>query len=423
MSGPDAMKDPAGQLPRTVFARGVAAFASPVGFAVAVVLTLVRVILSPLFLDFRDGLYHPTQAFFAGRDPYGAAYLVEYGVTSPFAYPPHALLLFRPFALLPYPAATLFYLLFAIFAILAIASLSVRLAGVEHRSEWFWGTATALLLSRPGHMAVVQGQPSLIVILAALVAMDDRARSWATTLAFAVTTIKPTFGAPLLALGLARGAWRQVFGAGIIALACALYPTLTLIAHAGGLGPFLTELQANQVHWLQNPDNDPVMSLYRIDAPALVSRLLGHRLPTAAEVTLTALLVASAALALRKRLYVAAARDRIAMALTAATVLVCIYHQTYDLLLLCPVCVALAAHSGNRTLLAMLAIAGVNYFASYAAMDRLGLSGATWLVVTSWNGIAVLAVFVTFLRGAATRPPGRPPIQIASRGSDDSSSA
>ena len=381
----------------TTVERLLRVFASPTGFALAVALTLVRHVVAPLLLDFQDGLYFPTVAFFAGSDPYSPAYLVEYGVTSPFPYPPHALLLFRPFTLLPFGAAKLVYLVFALAMIVVIARASVRLAGLESSPSWFWGAATALLVSRPGHMAVIEGQPSLIVIVAALLALDDRARPWARTVALAITTIKPTFGAPLLALALARGRWREAVLAGAIAVACAVPPTLSLIDHAGGLTPFLTELRTNQAQWLRNPDNDPSLSIYRIDAPAFVSRLIGHRLPAAVEIGFTAVLVGLGALGVRRRGEAAARPDRVAMGLAATTVLVCIYHQTYDLLLLTPVVLALAASGTHRVVLALLAVAALNHFATYALIGRLGISGAAWLVVTSWNGLAVLAAYLTYL--------------------------
>jgi hypothetical protein len=398
MSGSDGINKPAQRLP-TIVAALAALAASPAGFAAAVGLTVLRHVLAPLMLDFRDGLYLPTVAFFAGHDPYGAAYLAAYGAVSPFPYPPHALLLFYPFTLLPYAAATVVYLLFALAMIVTIARLAVRLAAVDG-SPWLWGTATALLLSRPGHMAVVEGQPSLLVVVGALLALDDGARPWVRTAALALTTIKPTFGGPLFVLTFVRGRWRETLIAGAIALLCAVVPTLTLTSRAGGVGPYAAELRTNQAEWLENPDNDPAVSIYRIDTPALVTRALGRRLPGPVEAALTALLLGVGAIALRRRSGRHSPPDTIALGLGAATVLVCIYHQTYDLLLLAPVAVGLAAAGGPRILLAMLTAAGLNYLATYALIDRLGLTGIPRLLVVSWNGLTVLAVFAWFVRAA-----------------------
>jgi hypothetical protein len=401
MSASDGINKPTQRL-RTIVAAVVALAASPAGFAAAVGLTVLRHVIAPLMIDFKDGLYLPTVAFFAGRDPYSAAYLAEYGAVSPFPYPPHALVLFYPFTLLPYRAATAVYLVIALALIVTIARLAVRLAGVDGSPSWLWGTATALLLSRPGHMAAVEGQPSLIVIVAALLVIDERSREWVRTVALAVTTIKPTFGGPLFILTFVRGAWRPVVIAGVAALVCALPPTLALVERAGGVEPFVAEMRANQANWLRNPDNDPAISLYRIDTPALVSRGLGRRLPAPVEVALTAVLLGLGAVTLRKPVTRRPLPAGVGIGLAAATVLVCIYHQTYDLLLLAPVVVALARAGGPRILLAMLALAGLNYFATYAVIDRLGLTGIPRLIVTSWNGLTVLAVFAYFLRLART---------------------
>jgi hypothetical protein len=365
MSGSEGINKPTQRLP-TIVAPLLRVFASPSGFAIGVALTLVRHAVAPLLLDFKDGLYFPTVAFFAGSDPYSPAYLAEYGVTSPFPYPPHALLLFRPFTLLPYGAAKLVYLVFALAMIVAIARVSVRLAGLESSPSWFWGAATALLVSRPGHMAVIEGQPSLIVIVAALAALDDRARPWVRTVALAITTIKPTFGAPLLALALARGRWREAVLAGVIAVACAVPPTLGLIDHAGGLTPFLTELRTNQAAWLRNPDNDPSLSIYRIDAPAFVSRLVGaapaDRGGGRAHGVARRIGSARGAKTRGRRGPTGPARDGARGDDGAGLHL----HQTYDLLLLTPVGLALAASGTHRIVLGLLAVAALNHFATYA---------------------------------------------------------
>jgi hypothetical protein len=397
MSGSDGINKLTQRLP-TIVTRLVALAASPAGFAAAVGLTVLRHVLAPLMLDFKDGLYLPTVAFFAGRDPYSAAYLAEYGAVSPFPYPPHALLLFYPFTLLPYGTATVVYLVFALAMIVTIAHLAVRLAGVDRSPSWLWGAATALLLSRPGHMAVVEGQPSLMVIVATLLVLDERTRAWVRTAALALTTIKPTFGGPLFVLTFVRGAWRETLVAGAIALLCAVAPTLALVNRTGGLGPFVAELRTNQAEWLKNPDNDPAISLYRIDTPALLSRALDRRLPSPVEAGLTALLLGVGAITLRRRTARLPGPDAIALGLGAATVLACIYHQTYDLLLLAPVAVALAAGGGSRVLLAMLAVAGHNNFATNSLIERLGLTMIPPLLVTSWNGLTVLAVFAYFFR-------------------------
>ena len=164
---------------------------------------------------------------------------------------------FLPFALPPYPIAAALYFIFGIASMLGIAILSLRLAGIRDRGPWLWGVATALLLSRPGHMAVVQGQPTLLVLGAALFVIGVVGRPWAASFALAITTIKPTFGAPLVLLTMARGHWALAFRAIAIAVGLALYPTIALASRAGGFVPLLTSLFENHHRWLTGTDNDP----------------------------------------------------------------------------------------------------------------------------------------------------------------------
>jgi hypothetical protein len=307
--------------------------ASPLGFAVVVALTILRQLVRPLFIDFQNGLYTPTNAFLAGGDPYSEPYLAAAKV--PFAYPPHALLTFLPFAALPYPIAAALYFAFGIASMLVIAMLSLRLAGIAGHGPWLWGTTIVLLLCRPGHMLIAQGQPTILVLAAALVVIGTLGSPWMMSWALAITTIKPTFGAPLLLLTLARGQTAIAVRALVIAGGLALYPVAVLAARAGGLLPFLTSFWTNYQHWLAGPDNGAATSIYRVDAAALLGHVVGQPLPSTVELVLSATLVLAAGLMLRHRARGPShAPDHVETSLIVTTVLTAVYHQTYDLLLL-----------------------------------------------------------------------------------------
>jgi hypothetical protein len=92
--------------------------------------------------------------------------------------------------------------------------------------------------------------------------------------------------------------------------------------------------------------------------------------------------------------------------LIVTTVLTAVYHQIYDQLLLAAIAVALVAHhncplagrpSVRWTFLAALAFYAGSHLATHAAIAAFGLGNIATLVVSSWNALATLILFVGYL--------------------------
>jgi len=95
-------------------------------------------------------------------------------------------------------------------------------------------------------------------------------------------------------------------------------------------------------------------------------------------------------------------------AVTCLAVTMCVYHQTYDALLLCGALAAgaFAALRDGRApasivLLVALAIPFANHAATYALVERFALTGPAWLLVTCANGAAVAVAFALYAARAA----------------------
>jgi hypothetical protein len=98
-------------------------------------------------------------------------------------------------------------------------------------------------------------------------------------------------------------------------------------------------------------------------------------------------------------------------AVTCLAVTMCVYHQTYDALLLCGALTAAAfaladvrhvRTAAGVVLLAALALPFLNHAATYALVERLALTGPAWLLVTCANGAAILLAFLLYA-GRAVR--------------------
>ena len=122
---------------------------------------------------------------------------------------------------------------------------------------------------------------------------------------------------------------------------------------------------------------------------------------------MSATVIAAAALTLwHRRRDRSRAADHVTTSLVVTAVLTAVYHQTYDLLLLAPVVVALVAREDcpapgrsvlRWTLLGMLAVCGGNYLATHAAISVLGFGSSVTHAVSSWNAVVMVTLFLTYL--------------------------
>jgi hypothetical protein len=140
-----------------------------------------------------------------------------------------------------------------------------------------------------------------------------------------------------------------------------------------------------------------------VDAPYLLARFLGHAPDPGVELALGAAVLAIAGFALRRltRAGEDGPRRTLSVGITCLAVLLSMYHQAYDALLLALPMVGLVAVAGREPwamhpavrwlLLGFLAVPAVNYLATSTAIARLSVSGTTWLAVTGINSAALSA--------------------------------
>lgn len=358
-------------------------------------------------VDFRSAVYYPAVAFLNGDNPYDRqAFLARYPMEDAFPlYLPAVLMIHAPFGLIGYlPAAIAFYI-WTVVLTLFTAFLALRLNGFRAGAAPVVLVASIMILSRPGHMNLLVGQDTLVYVLGTYLALSaaDSSPAW-SGLGLSLACLKPTFGIPIALLMLAGRRFRPLlYGAGIGAL-LNLPPLLILIRDSGGPTSFLRAMVENFGAWRNEPVVDASKSLLSISASAVLGRLMDRTPGLIGEAVVMVIVLGTAAAALRLLDRRKNPRDwPLAASVVCLAALTGIHHQPYDLLLLSLPGVALLGRRfpdvfydrwTGRALAALLAVLAFNYVATHSGVAALRLTGLAYRLVTSINGVALMAFFV-----------------------------
>ncbi len=355
--------------------------------------------------DFRDVLYYPAVAVLDGHNPYDAAsFRSTYPVARPLApYAPTMLLLHLPFGLLPYRLAEWTHFAMNLTLILCLAYVCLDACGLPAVPATTFGLGALILLGRPAHMTLYIGQCAAYLVLATYLALllAER-RPLLAGLALAVACAKPTFGLPLCVVLLVRGDRAPlVWGLGIAAVLAGVMVAV-LAPAAGGVLPLLVSIRESYARLMQDPSANAASSIIRLDAVALAGRLFG---PTAEGAATLAFLGIGAA-AVWRIMQRGGADGRLRSACVACVmILACMYHQSYDGLLLTLPVVALAsgrlgrgaAPPARALALFAMAVPLINYLATDTVVDALRVGAAGRALIGSVNGTALLVAFVALV--------------------------
>ncbi|MEM1226287.1 MAG: hypothetical protein AAGJ40_11350 [Planctomycetota bacterium] len=359
--------------------------------------------------DFHNGIYFPTRAVLAGESPYSAEYAAKYPVARqiPF-FSPVILLLHAPLAVLPLHLAEVLNWILQLAMMACLAVLTADAAGLAKRVDGILVCAALMVSSRAGHITLFNGyftfQLVLLTWLAIHWAIDRPTRSaWCLF----IVSAKPTYILPLGLLMLARGNVRALVYGAIISIAGAAL-TLGWVAYhegSGDLGNGVVLLKdqiinTQAVHRSME-DESPVFSWTRLDLFAIIAKWRGEDpgdLPHL--LSMLGLLILPMAVIARWRL--AGREDGLggmmgALILTA--MLVSLYHQSYDSMILAPpiaaILIARRTTWRNQSmwvrwiLAGLLAFPAMNYLSTRMFLLRFGVAEQWVRVFTSLNGIAL----------------------------------
>jgi hypothetical protein len=299
--------------------------------------------------DFHNGLYFPGQALIQGESPYGPQYADQYPVARqiPF-FLPSVLLVHSPLSLLPLHVAEAVYFSFTVLLILGISAMVASLLAESRsthriRLDHVLAIAAVTILSRGGHITLFDGYFTFELVLATFLAIHfGKRRPMLAALALAFVASKPNF---ILALGflmLFRGNVKAVIWGAVFTIVAAGLPMLWLAYNEGGgdVAAGLETLRAQieqtqEIHRAQK-DESPVYSWTRIDVLAIVAKWFGSDPRELLHLIVMGFILAPVLWLLNKRRRLGIDDGLLGMtgALILTTMLVSIYHQSYDGLLL-----------------------------------------------------------------------------------------
>jgi hypothetical protein len=391
-----------------------ALFALAVGIAVARVGFLteaagVRLSARWVMIDFYSGAYYPVRALLTGENPHdGERFMALYPVAD--AYPPYlplTLLIHLPFGLLPPVIGAGTFFVTTILLTTILAHLALRLAGLRPVVASVILLAALILLSRPGHWNLVLGQRAVEFTLATYVTL-----AYATTapaiagMGLAVALIKPTYGVPLALLLWAWGR-RKTAALGMGLAALVNLPLLVLLAvREGGFPELIRKVLQGYHTWQGLPDVNPATSNTRTDAATLLSHFMGAPLSNFEQALLAAgvLLLSAAVIRLLAKNTTRHA-DALAVGIICLATSLIGYHRGYDLVLLSASFVAIVVPGSlpsmpralRAALVVLFSILALNWIATESVLDAWQPSRPLWLMVTSVNGLSLVALFLAYL--------------------------
>ncbi|MCC9643971.1 hypothetical protein LOC71_16940 [Rhodopirellula sp. JC740] len=365
--------------------------------------------------DFHNGIYFPTRAVLQGESPYSDAYAAKYPVARqiPF-FSPVILLMHAPLAVLPLHVGEFLNAILQLFLLASIAILVAREAGAGKRLDVVFSIAAAMVFSRGGHITLFNGYFTYQLVLATFLSLvwADRhpvRAAWALL----VVSAKPTYILPLGFLMLARGNARCLVLGAVFSILGAVVPLAWIAHHEGdgdlvaGVSMLKQQIVDTQAVHRSMDDESPVYSWTRLDLFAIIAKWRGEDPGDLPHILAMAGLLVIPMFVLFRR-WRAGCDDGISgvtggLLLTA--MLVSLYHQSYDsLLLIAPVaglCLSRLPQWArlsvwSRVLLfGLMAFPAINYLSTRTFLLRFELPETAVRVFTSLNGISLALALVS----------------------------
>jgi hypothetical protein len=377
-----------------------------------------RLDIGPL-TDFRDAVYYPVVALRDGVNPYAVeTYYRHYPVGQEFPlYTPIHLVVHAPLLVFSFPVARAVYWGWNLALVLAYAAVLIRLLGARLTVPFVFGLGTLLLLSDPGRFDLRTGQPTLMLVIALVLALRAVASPTSPRhdgagpsppVAFLVGVIgivvlwsKPTFAIPFVVLLVARARTRLAIVGTAIAVGISALVLPLLVDAAGGFGHLVDSWQ-DSARITSRSGQSRLGSGFRIDAANAFARITRLR-PSEGIATIAGLvlLLAGAWLVYRlHRHHPTGDREELAVALVCLLVLVSMFHVPYDYLLLAaPVAMLLRARPTTpiawprraRIAVALMLLVPLVDPLGWSPVNAvLGSSGFEWMFGTTMKSILVL---------------------------------
>jgi Glycosyltransferase family 87 len=363
--------------------------------------------------DFHNSVYFPALGLREGYNPYSREYLAHYPTFQLPPYSPAMFWLNYPYSLLPLRVANVIFFTLSCGLVVALAASALVVCRAPLTIVNVLGFASLILLSRPGHVNMLLGQITLMLVLGAVWALElARRRPLVGGLALALTTLKPTFAIPLVWLLFCRRDFRAALAGVLIGTTAALAGLAPIVAHHGwqSVVDSLKEAQSKL-------DADPMVATKttwtRIDTAALIGKLVGSEPDhfAVAAIAAVCLLAAGAAVWRVSKTPLAEGADSLSALIICTATLACVYHGVYDALLLVAPWVAVSVGRLREQLPPMLrpvvwlllTVPAINYFSTRVFIMNVTLEQPLLKPLTMVNSACIAAIFLLSVSVAVRR--------------------
>ena len=361
--------------------------------------------------DFHNGAFFPALAFREGVNPYSNEICDAY--PTPRSVPPYSpivFMLYAPLTFLSIEQADVAFFAINVLLVALIAYFGISMAGAKFEwAPWLWGIAL-LVYSRPGHITLFTGYFTAQLVIGTLLAVHfAKTRPVLAGLGMLLASGKPTYILPLTIMMLFRRDYKAV-AIGLVFCVLAAAIGLGWIASHSNLEQVVQGVRQAQSAHHEDPSEDPVNTWTRLDAVGVVSKIMewkpGNKTYFAAMLALLVMPGITVWRCTRNEGNTGA--TSLSGMIICLAMLVSIYHQSYDYLLMGVAWFGVAffsAASGELksyerfTLIALLGIPAVNYLSTSRFRDVMGFDDQSgmWTVITSVNGVCLLAAMLILI--------------------------
>ncbi len=366
------------------------------------------------FSDFHNGTFLPTRAFVDGKSPYSSEVAREYGVaraTPP--YSPVVFLIHIPFALLPLSVSRILFFGYTATLIAGLAYCGLRMSRQPFRWFDFLALTNLLLLSRPGHVTLFTGYFTAEIVIGCVIALHfSKSRPVLSGLGLVLASIKPNFVIPLMFLMLFRKDFRALAW-GVVFCCLAGGIGVGWLSYHNGFSQVLADVVSGQQSLHVDPTEMPINTWTRVDLLGMIAKAIDW-VPSDGTYMACMLVIASlVGFAVGRAVKVEENRGATGPSalLVMLTVLLSIYHHTYDCLLISVPAIGLIFYgrdsmsrvsSGTRRVIGvLLAVPAVNYLSTKSVMELLPLPplSVAWQSVTMINGLCLVVALLATIFG------------------------
>lgn len=365
--------------------------------------------------DFHNGAYLPSLAFRDRVNPYSLEVCEKYNMArSAPPYSPIVFMIHLPLTCLSLQQADVVYFFINVMLIGLIALMALTMSKSEFRwAPWLW-IFGLLMFSRPGHITVFTGYFTAQLVIGTLVALHfSKSRPFISGVGMLLASGKPTYIIPLTILMICRRDFRAVV-IGLMFCVIAGVIGVGWLASDSSLSSVVDGVKQGQAAFDDDPNEDPVNSWTRLDIAGVVAKTMGWKPDNKTYLFVMLILLVIPGIAIWKTAPTElnpGATGLTAM-ITSLALLITIYHNSYDCLLISVAWVGVAffRHQAcpelkpieSRTIAVLLAMTAANYLSTLRFRTLLDLENQSpvWIVITSLNGVCLLLALLILIQAA-----------------------